>query len=87
MFNYVFNISPDFVLMIKRWCKSDDTEKEAQHHSIYHAKEACNKNEKCKMFYDIQSKNISFIVCASSITQYSDEGSAIYVKCKNQINA
>ena len=86
IFNYVFNVSPDFISMNRRWCKSDQAEKEAQHHSLFNAKEACNKDEKCEMFYDIQSKNTSFILCASSITQYSDEGSTIYVKCKDQIN-
>ena len=68
--------------MNNTWCESDLGEKNVQYHSRNEAEIACNKNKKCKAFYDAQSKNDTFILCGGSVTKPSNfEMSALFVKC------
>ena len=72
----------DYVQRNRTWCESDLSEKNEQYHSRNEAEIACNKNPKCKAFYDAQSKNDSFILCGGSVTKPSNfEMSALFVKC------
>ena len=47
------------------------------------AENACNKDKNCKAFYDAQSKNDTFILCAAPLTKPSKfENSTLFMKCK-----
>ena len=73
----------DFARVNKKWCKSYLDKWNVEHHSLQDAKNVCINDGKCTQFYDVQSKNETFILCGTSITKQSNvEGSTLFMKCK-----
>ena len=66
--------------MENKWCKSQLKKTETD---LTTAKTRCDNERTCKMFYDVNSANKSFVMCGeSSIIRISEFlGSSIYVKC------
>ena len=73
----------DYVQMEDKWCESDRSKMNIEFRTRQEAENACNKNKNCKAFYDAQSKNDTFIICAAPLTKPSKfEKSTLYMKCK-----
>lgn len=49
-----------FVEAKNTWCRPS---KDVEYHNFQKSKDACHRDEACKMFYDIQSKNKTFVLC------------------------
>ena len=55
--------------------------------SFKDARKACTKDKNCKLFYDLQSKNSTFVLCGTSTTEPSHfERSTVFMKCINAID-
>lgn len=73
----------DFVKIDNKWCKTNLNEQDVQYNTLEEAKNACFNDKKCKLLYDVQSKNETFIICGTAVTQKSNnEGSSLYMKCR-----
>ena len=65
------------------WC---EPQKLTEYSSLDEAKDACNRDSDCTMFYNLESKNQSYIICGPVYTIRPSNGapSTLYKKCKNR---
>ena len=77
-----FGLLLDYARVSNKWC---DPHIGQSQNTFLKAKDLCGSNKDCLMFYDVQSKNETFLFCGpSSIPKTSDVlASTLYMKCKN----
>ena len=65
--SYLFNFSVvlGYMIVDGSWC---EPQKHTEYSSLDEAKDACNRDTDCTMFYNLQSKNQSYIICGSVYT-------------------
>ena len=78
-----FSVVSGYMTLEGSWC---EPQKHTEYSSLDAAMDACNRDANCKMFYNLQSKNQSYIICGSSYTIRHSNGppSTLYKKCKNR---
>ena len=69
--------------MENHWC---DPQKVTEYGSLDAAKDACNSDVDCSMFYQLESINETFVLCGSvyTIKQSKSFNSRLYKKCKRK---
>ena len=70
----------DYVETTNKWCWPHEVGK---YNNLLDVQNACNNKEDCKVFYDIQSANNSFVICNSNYLMKESDylGSRLYTKC------
>ena len=83
MFMFKSLAPPDYTIMENHWC---DPQKVTEYGSLDAAKDACNNDVDCSMFYQLDLTNETFILCGSvyTIKQSTGFSSRLYKKCKNK---
>ena len=75
------NCLADYVKLDKKWC---EPQLEGTKNDWLSAKDACDDERNCKMFYDIKAANKTFVLCGAFPIARASEflGSTAYTKCK-----
>ena len=80
IFIYISLIITDYVKMENKWCEPqiDKTQ-----NTLSNAEFKCNDERNCRMFFDLQSTNKTFVLCGASSAMKKSEflGSSAYMKC------
>ena len=79
------DIFEGYVKLENRWCQDRPNNKEAVYNTFKDAKDACSQEKTCNQFYDVQSRNQTFVICGSSDIKKRSyiENSTVYMKCKS----
>ena len=71
----------EYMIKENHWC---EPQKVIEYNSLDEAKDACNRDRECTMFYQLGIDNDTFILCGSGYTimQSNSFNSRLYKKCK-----